>query len=89
VDENPGMGQQGLYYYLLLMTKALAIYGVDQLPVNGGQTLDWRRQVAMKLMNLQKADGSWANENARWWEHDPSLVTSYSLISLEILYRGL
>ncbi|MGA2752015.1 MAG: prenyltransferase/squalene oxidase repeat-containing protein [Verrucomicrobiota bacterium] len=89
VDENPGMGQQGLYYYLLLMTKALAIYGVDQLPVNSGQTLDWRRQVAMKLMNLQKADGSWANENARWWEHDASLVTSYSLISLEILYRGL
>ena len=40
-------------------------------------------------MNLQKSDGSWANDNARWWEHDPALVTSYSLMSLEILYRGL
>jgi squalene-hopene/tetraprenyl-beta-curcumene cyclase len=88
LDENPGMGQQGLYYYLHLMTKALAIYGVDQLPVKG-QTVDWRREVAMKLINLQKADGSWANGNGRWWEHDPALVTSYSVMSLEILYRGL
>jgi squalene-hopene/tetraprenyl-beta-curcumene cyclase len=88
LDENPGLGQQGLYYYLHLMTKALAIYGVDQLPVKG-QTVDWRRDVAMKLINLQKADGSWTNANGRWWEHDPALVTSYSVMSLEILYRGL
>jgi len=88
VDENPGMGAQGLYYYLHLMTKALAIYGVDQLPVKG-QTVDWRREVAMKLINLQKADGSWANKNGRWWEHDSVLVTAYSAMSLEILYHGL
>jgi squalene-hopene/tetraprenyl-beta-curcumene cyclase len=89
LDENPGMGQQGLYYYLHLMTKALAIYGVDQLPIASGQSVDWRKDVAMKLINLQKSDGSWANANGRWWEHDPSLVTSYSLMSLEILYPSL
>lgn len=89
LDENPGMGQQGLYYYLHLMTKALAIYGVDQLPVADGKSVDWRKEVALKLINLQKADGSWANSNGRWWEHDPSLVTSYSLMSLELLYPAL
>ena len=89
LDENPGMGQQDLYYYLHLMTKALAIYGIDQLPLKDGQTVDWRREVAMKLINLQKADGSWVNQNSRWREQDPALVTSYSVISLEILYRGL
>jgi squalene-hopene/tetraprenyl-beta-curcumene cyclase len=89
VDENPGLGQQGLYYYLHLMTKALTLYGADRLPLKDGRTLDWRREVAMKLINLQKADGSWANANGRWWEHDPALVTSYSVMSLEILYRGL
>jgi squalene-hopene/tetraprenyl-beta-curcumene cyclase len=89
LDENPGLGQQGLYYYLHLMTKALAIYGVDQLPLANGQSADWRHDVAMKLINLQKADGSWANSNGRWWEHDPALVTSYSLMSLEILYPSL
>jgi squalene-hopene/tetraprenyl-beta-curcumene cyclase len=89
VDENPGMGQQGLYYYLHLMAKALATYRIDQLPASNGQTRDWRRELAMKLINLQKADGSWANTNGRWWEHDPSLVTAYSVMSLEIVYRGL
>ena len=89
LDENPGMGQQGLYYYLHLMTKALAIYGVDQLATANSTTADWRKDVALKLINLQKADGSWANDNGRWWEHDPSLVTSYSLMSLEILYPSL
>jgi hypothetical protein len=43
----------------------------------------------MKLINLQKADGSWANKNGRWWEHDSVLVTAYSAMSLEILYHGL
>jgi squalene-hopene/tetraprenyl-beta-curcumene cyclase len=89
LDENPGMGPQGLYYYMHLMTKALTIYGVDQLPTASGQAVDWRKDVAMKLINLQKADGSWANANGRWWEHDPALVTSYSLMSLEMLYPSL
>jgi squalene-hopene/tetraprenyl-beta-curcumene cyclase len=89
LDENPGMGAQGLYYYLHLMTKALNIYGADQFSMANGQQIDWRRDVAMKLINLQKADGSWTNENGRWWEHDPALVTSYSLMSLEILYPSL
>ncbi len=71
LDENPGMGPQGLYYYLHLMTKALQIYGVDQLPLSSGQQVDWRKDVAMKLINLQKADGSWENANGRWWEKDP------------------
>lgn len=89
LDENPGMGPQGLYYYLHLMTKALTIYGIDQLPTADGHPVDWRKDVAMKLINLQKADGSWANDNNRWWEHDPALVTSYSLMSLEMLYPSL
>ena len=89
LDENPGMGEQGLYYYLHLMTKALTIYGVDQLQTSKGAAVDWRKDVAMKLINLQKSDGSWANANGRWLEHDPALVTSYSLMSLELLYPSL
>jgi squalene-hopene/tetraprenyl-beta-curcumene cyclase len=89
LDENPGMGAQGLYYYLHLMTKALTIYGVDPLPTTSGQAVDWRKDVALKLINLQKTDGSWVNDNGRWLEHDPALVTSYSLMSLEILYPSL
>ena len=89
LEENPAMGQQGFYYYLHLMTKALSAYGVDQLELKDGRKIDWRKEVAMKLINLQQRDGSWANENGRWWEKDPALVTAYSVMALEIIYRGL
>lgn len=89
LEENPGMGPQGLYYYLHLMTKALTLYGVDELELKDGRKLNWRKETALRLINLQKSDGSWANDNGRWWEKDPSLVTAYSVLALEMIYRGL
>ena len=44
VEENPGMGEQGLYYYLHLMTKGLNIADVNELTLSNGQTVDWRKQ---------------------------------------------
>jgi squalene-hopene/tetraprenyl-beta-curcumene cyclase len=89
LDENPGMGPQGLYFYLHTMTKALTALGVEELELKDGRKLDWRREVAMKLLNLQQRDGSWSNENARWWEKDPALITSYAVLSLEMIQRKL
>jgi squalene-hopene/tetraprenyl-beta-curcumene cyclase len=34
------------------------------------------------LAAKQNGDGSWFNTNARYWENQPPLVTSYSLIAL-------
>lgn len=89
LDENPGMEQQGLYYYYHTMAKALSVYGADRLTLADGKQLDWRRKLALKLLNLQRADGSWVNANGRFWEKDPVLVTAYALISLEVVSRGL
>lgn len=89
LEENPGMGPQGLYYYFHTMTKALTAYGVDELELKDGRKLNWRKEVAMRLLNLQRPDGSWFNDNARWWEKDPALVTSYAVLSLEMIGRGL
>ena len=89
LEENPGMGPQGYFYYLHLMTKALSAARVDELETSGGEKVDWRRDVAMRLINLQKADGSWQNDNGRWWEKDPNLVTAYAVMSLEIIYGGM
>jgi squalene-hopene/tetraprenyl-beta-curcumene cyclase len=89
LEENPGMGPQGYFYYLHLMTKALNAAQVDSLEVKNGQRVDWRHDVAMRLINLQKPDGSWVNDNGRWWEKDANLVTAYAVMSLEILQRGL
>jgi squalene-hopene/tetraprenyl-beta-curcumene cyclase len=89
LDENPGMGPQGLFFYFNTMSKALSLYGVDEFPLKNGQKIPWRRDLAMKLINLQGRDGSWENTNNRWWEKDPALVTSYALLTLERLYRDL
>ena len=89
IDENPALGAQGLYYYYHTMAKALRIYGADRLQTADGRSINWREQLALKLINLQHADGSWANENGRWWEKDPALVTAYSLIALDMIQRKL
>lgn len=89
LEENPGMGQEGLYYYYHTMAKGLTAAGVDTLTLKDGTKVNWRQDLAKKLLNLQNADGSWANNNGRWMEKDPVLVTSYSTITLEILHRGL
>jgi squalene-hopene/tetraprenyl-beta-curcumene cyclase len=89
LDENPGMDLQGLYYYLHLMTKALNTARVETLELKDGRKINWRREVAMRLINLQRPDGTWANTNARWWEKDPNLVTAYAVLSLDIIHRGI
>jgi squalene-hopene/tetraprenyl-beta-curcumene cyclase len=89
LEENPGMGPQGYYYYLQLMTKALTAAGLDVLVLKDGRKLGWRREVSLRLLNLQQKDGSWASANGRWWEKDPNLVTAYAVLSLELIRRRL
>lgn len=85
LDENPGLGQQGLYYYYHIMAKALTLYGDDNFVLKNGQRINWRQEMAVKFINNQKPDGSWINETARCWENDPVLVSSYVLISLNMI----
>lgn len=89
VDENPGMGAKGLYYYYHTMAKALSIAKIDFIKTKDGRTIDWRADVTAKLLNLQKGDGSWANGEARWMESDPILVTSYILMALGRVHQTL
>jgi squalene-hopene/tetraprenyl-beta-curcumene cyclase len=89
LEENPGMGPQGLYYYFHTMSKALSLYGADVLTLADGRKVEWRREVALRLIDLQLPNGSWANDNGRWWEKDAALVTAYSVLALEMIHRGL
>jgi squalene-hopene/tetraprenyl-beta-curcumene cyclase len=82
LDENPGMGDNGLYYYYHTFAKALDAMGDAVLIGSDGKSHDWRQELAAKLASLQKEDGSWINSNSRWLEGDPNLVTSYSLLAL-------
>ncbi len=88
LEENPGMGQQGLFYFYNTLAKALAAYGDETIVRADGTRVSWREELIRKLISLQKteADGTgyWVNPEGRWWEADPVLVTSYSLLALEI-----
>jgi squalene-hopene/tetraprenyl-beta-curcumene cyclase len=82
VAENPGLGQQGLFYYYMTMARALQVLGEDYVVEPDGTRHDWRLELVDQLLKVKKADGSWANENARWMEQDPSLVTAYAVIAI-------
>lgn len=87
LEENPGMGKQGHYYFLNVLSKGLASFGEDIVELPTGQKINWREAVINKLVNLQKIEngqGFWVNDAGRWQESDPVLATSYSIIALQI-----
>lgn len=88
LEENPGMGSQGLYYFYNVLSKALAVYGQNPLPREEKDDINWRQELIKKLVSLQKIDedgnGYWVNEENRFWEGDPVLVTGYTLIALQV-----
>ncbi|HEY2156800.1 MAG TPA: prenyltransferase/squalene oxidase repeat-containing protein [Isosphaeraceae bacterium] len=82
LDENPGMGQQGLYYYYQTFAKALAMLGQPAVVDAAGKSHDWRAELAAALATRQLPDGGWVNKADRFMEGDPNLVTSYGLLAL-------
>jgi len=89
LEENPGMEQQGLYYYYHTMAKALSAANIQKLKLKDGTTVDWRNELASKLLQLQREDGSWINANSRWLESQPDLVTSYVVLTLNQIYHSI
>ena len=99
LDRNPGFetnpdaakaGQQGYFYYVYTMSRALATYEkATSKPLavkdEAGNSHDWRKEMAAKLVGLQKSGGFWVNETAeRWDEGNPVLATTYVLQALAI-----
>ncbi|MGF1485048.1 MAG: prenyltransferase/squalene oxidase repeat-containing protein [Opitutales bacterium] len=88
LEENPGLGAQGLYYYYMTLPKALIAAGIDKLNTPEG-AVDWREELAVRLLNLQQEGGFWKNDAGRWMESDPNLVTAYTLLALNRIYPDL
>lgn len=95
--ENPGMahldeptrGQMGLYYYFLMMARTFQVLEVDQFETPTGRTVEWAQELAARLLELQRADGSWTNPVDRWMEGDPAVVTAYAVWTLGIVHARL
>ncbi|MCC6286106.1 MAG: hypothetical protein IT439_12540 [Phycisphaerales bacterium] len=92
LEENPGVGTDGLYYYLMTFGRAMDASGrrlsgarndgVDVLEGDTPATRDWANDLVDRLAALQNEDGSFRSVDDRWMENNPVLITAYALIAL-------
>jgi squalene-hopene/tetraprenyl-beta-curcumene cyclase len=83
LDENPGMGHDGLYYYYHVFAKAMDALGEDRFEDAKGIKRDWRKDLFEALKARQKPDGSWSNDKSRaYLENMPELATAFAVLAL-------
>jgi squalene-hopene/tetraprenyl-beta-curcumene cyclase len=83
LDENPGMGQAGLFYYYHTFGKAMAALDEDRFEDAKGVKHDWRRELFETLKKRQQENGSFINKDERQFgEADPNLATAFALLAL-------
>jgi squalene-hopene/tetraprenyl-beta-curcumene cyclase len=82
LEENPGQGQRGLYYYYQTFAKAMALLGKPTLVDALGKEHNWREELVAALAKRQDASGSWVNPTDRFMEGDPHISTSFALLAL-------
>lgn len=95
VDAHPGFAYdarqrnhlRGLYYYYLVMARAMDAFGENPFKTFDGQAHDWPREMAAQLAKSVKESKMWVNENPAWFEGDPVMVTSFVLITCDILFK--
>lgn len=82
LDNNPGMGTAGLYYYYHTFAAALDAAGLTTVTGADSKKHDWRDDLVSALGERQNPDGSWSNANNRWFENDKNLATAFALMAL-------
>jgi squalene-hopene/tetraprenyl-beta-curcumene cyclase len=85
-EENPGMGQQGLYYYYMTAARTLTAYSkaakTDKIVDARRRSHEWKTELAEAILKRQRPDGAWLNDADRWFEGYAPIPTSYCLIAL-------
>ncbi len=87
-NTHPGMGTTAYYYYLQTAASALEAYGESFIPTNNGKTHNWGADLISKFIYLQQVDGSWVNEDRKYWEGNKILVTARAIITLNHVFRS-
>lgn len=86
LDENPGMGQAGLFYYYHTFAKAMTALGQDRFEDANKIQHEWRKELFEALKKRQQPDGSFINRGDRaFGESDPNLATAFALLTLSYL----
>lgn len=88
LQENPGLGPKGMYYYFVTFSRAMDAWGMPTITTmnadgSSGTTRDWANDLIDRLAELQNDDGSFKSLGDRWMEGNPVLITAYSLVALQ------
>ncbi len=86
VEENPGLGQQGYYYYVDTFARALSLLGSPTLKTADGREHRWAEELSRRLRSLQHPEGWWSNPVGRWWEGNKHLATAHACLALSYGY---
>jgi squalene-hopene/tetraprenyl-beta-curcumene cyclase len=82
LENNPGKGTAGLFYYYITFAKALDALGKDELKTADGKSHNWRADLLTELASKQGKDGAWVNSNGMWLEGEANLATGFALLAL-------
>lgn len=82
-EENPGVGQHGLYYYYHTMSRALRVAQQHTITDANGIEHNWREELIDAITSRQREDGSWKNSADRWLEAEPVMASVFAILALE------
>lgn len=83
LEENPGLGKAGLYYYYHTFGKAMDALGEDTFTDANGTKHQWRNELFKALKSRQQPNGSWQNKgDKRFGESFPELATAFAILTL-------
>jgi squalene-hopene/tetraprenyl-beta-curcumene cyclase len=83
LENNPGMGKNGMYYYYHTFGKAMDALGDDLFEDAKGTKHDWRKELFEALKKQQKEDGSWSGaQRDPFGEGNPELSTAFAVLTL-------
>ena len=83
-EENPELGQQGLYYYYMVAAQALKAWGETTVRDAARREHRWKDELTEAILRRERSPGCWYNEADRWMEGKEIAVvpTSYVVIAL-------
>lgn len=87
VDENPGMGQKTVYYYYMVLAKALQAVGDPVIVDSRGRSHVWREDLGRKLISLQHPEGYWVNEVKDEMQDNKVLVTTFTMAAIQAVLQ--
>jgi squalene-hopene/tetraprenyl-beta-curcumene cyclase len=83
LENNPGMGKNGMFYFYHTFGKAMDALGEDIFEDAKGTKHDWRRELFAALKKRQKENGSWSRgQRDPFGEDNPELATAFAVLTL-------